>query len=107
MLGVIQSSVMGPANELAGDEILAFIDAYAMEAGPAALAALTVVIGSSLYLLHLPDVDRDGVAWEAKRMELADRRIFIANGEDDDEPAYSGEHADLYLLRTSLGGDHE
>jgi hypothetical protein len=93
---------MGPADELAEDEILAFIDGYAHEAGPAALPAMTVVIGSSLYLLHLPNVDRDGEAWEAKRMELADRRIFIAADEDDDEPTYSGQEADLYLLRTVM-----
>jgi len=105
VLGVIQTSVMGPPNELAEDEILAFIDGYAVEAGPAAVAALTVVIGSSLYLLHLPGVDREGEAYETKRLELADRRLLIANDEDDDEPTYSGEYADLYLLRASLEGD--
>jgi hypothetical protein len=35
-------------------------------------------------------------------MELADRRIFIAADEDDDEPTYSGQEADLYLLRTVM-----
>jgi len=101
MLGVLQGSVVGPGlggvGELVEEEVIAWIDGYAAEAGPAAPAALTVVIGSSLYLLHIPSLDRELTAWDYKVAELSSRLIFI-DGEDD-EPEFIGREADLYRLR--------
>lgn len=101
VLGVIQASVMGPAG-IDEQAVVDWIDAYAVEAGPQAPSVTTVVIGSSLYLLHLPGLDKEGEAWDAKVLELAGRRIYLDN-EDDDEATYSGLRADLHLLRSGYG----
>jgi len=107
MLGVIQGSVVGPGVDLTGplaeEEVIAWIDGYADEAGPAAPPVLTVVIGSSLYLLHIPALDRELAAWDYKVAELSSRLIFIDS--DDDEPEFTGLRADLYRLRKLIEND--
>lgn len=107
MLGVLQGSVVGPGlggnEELVEEEVIAWIDGYAAEAGPAAPAALTVVLGSSLYLLHLPGLDRELEAWDYKVAELSSRLIFIDS--EDDEPEFMGREADLYRLRKLIDND--
>lgn len=107
MLGVIQGSVVGPGIDLQGplaeEEVISWIDAYAYEAGPAAPSILTVVIGASLYLLHIPSLDRELEAWDAKVRELAGRRIYIDS--DEDEPEFTGLRADLYRLRKKFTDD--
>ena len=101
VLGVIQASVMGPTG-INEQGVVDWIDAYAVEAGPLAPSVMTVVIGSSLYLLHLPALDKEGEAWDTKLLELAGRRIYLDN-DVDDEATYSGLRADLHLLRSGYG----
>jgi len=107
VLGVIQGSVVGPGVDLQGElaeaEVVSWIDGYAEEAGPLAPPVLTVVIGASLYLLHIPSLDRELRAWDYKVAELASRLIFIDS--DDDEPEFTGLKADLYRLRKLIAND--
>lgn len=107
MLGVLQGSVVGPsvnpAEATAEEEIIAWIDGYASEAGPAAPATLTAIIGSGMYLLHIPALDIDLLAWDHKMVELAGRNIYVDS--IDPEPTYSGLYADLYLLRRGAASE--